>query len=460
MSKLVSTNPAKDYEVVGEVEITTDQAIADKIKSAHQATRAWKELGISERIRLLKPICDELEKRSSDFANMITAEMGKPIKQARSEVGGSVEEFRWYLENVELAVKAEITQEDEQSIHKVVYEPYGVAAVIAPWNFPLSTAMPGIVPNLLVGNAVIFKTSEECPLTGKIIEEVFNSQQLPEGVFNEVYGDGKVGEALVRGDVDLICFTGSTAVGKKLYTIAADKFIKAILEMGGSSPCVVFDDADLDVATEQIILSRFLNCGQVCDVTKRVIVHEAVKDKLTEKLVQALSAQKVGDPMNEATDLSSLVAKRQQELISAQLDDTVRTGAHIVFQAPLDPSLQGAYVPPTILDGINRDMRVWREEVFGPVLPIMSFSTEDEALELANGTPYGLGARIVTEDTAKAQRMASRIDAGTVEVNAGDRWQDCNPFGGYKSSGIGREHGVVGIRELCQVKLISSSKSA
>jgi acyl-CoA reductase-like NAD-dependent aldehyde dehydrogenase len=443
---------------VGEVEVSTADEVAAKVAAAQKAKLAWKELSAAKRIELLRPIRDELEKRKEELAQIITAEMGKPIAQAHTETGSAPDEFEWYLKNAEAAVRPEVLQEDAESLHKLVYEPYGVAAVISPWNFPLSTALTIVLTNLTVGNTVVFKTSEECPLFGKKFEEIFASGQLPDGVFAEVYGDGTVGEMLARDNVDLICFTGSTAVGKKLYTIAADKFIKAVLEMGGSSPCVVFEDADLDVAAAQIIGSRFLNCGQVCDVIKRVIVHESVKDALTERLVKALSAKKIGDPLDESTDISTLVAKRQQELVTGQLDDSVKAGAHIVYQAKLDPDPQGAFVAPTILDNVSRDMRVWREEVFGPILPIMSFTTEAEALELANDTPYGLGSKVITKDTARAERMASRIEAGNVEINAGDRWIFCNPFGGYKASGLGRQQGVVGLRELCQTKTISMSK--
>lgn len=458
MGKLVSTNPAKNYEVVGEIEVSTADEVSAKVAAARQARQSWKEFGSRKRIELLRPLRDELARRQEELAQIISAEMGKPIKQARDETGGAPDEFQWYLDNAEQALKAEVTQEDEHTIHRIVYEPYGVAAIISPWNFPLGTSLVIVISNLLAGNTVVFKTSEECPMFGKMFEKILASLGLPKGVFAEVYGDGVVGEMLAREQVDLICFTGSTAVGKKLYAIAAEKFIKAVLEMGGSSPCVVFEDADLDIATRQIIASRFLNCGQVCEVVKRVIVHESIKEPLTERLIKALSEQKIGDPANETTDISSLVAKRQQELVMSQLQDSVKAGAKIRYQATIDPKLKGAYVAPTIIDNVTRDMRVWREEVFGPILPLVAFNSEDEALELANDTVYGLGSKVITKDDARAERIASRIQAGNVEINEGDRWIFCNPFGGYKNSGLGRQQGVIGLRELCQSKIISKSK--
>jgi acyl-CoA reductase-like NAD-dependent aldehyde dehydrogenase len=228
--------------------------------------------------------------------------------------------------------------------------------------------------------------------------------------------------------------------------------------MGGSNPCVVFDDADIKTAAELVYGGRFYNCGQVCDATKRLIVHVDVKDRLLAALKTELESKKVGDPADDATDIGSLVAKRQLDLLNEQVADAMSKGATVAAQLPLDAGLKGAYYPPTVLDNITKDMRVWKEEVFGPVLPVITFKTEEEAIELANDTPYGLGSRVISKDEERAQRVASKLEAGTVEVNEGDRWLTCNPFGGYKSSGMGREHGLQGFRELSQIKVISSSK--
>ena len=316
----------------------------------------------------------------------------------------------------------------------------------------------GAFPNLIAGNTIVFKISEECPLTGKLIEQVMESGNLPEGVFSEVYGAGDVGHKLATSDIDLIWFTGSTQVGKELYKIAAEKFIKVVLEMGGSSPAIVFEDANLTDTIPHLYGERFNNCGQVCDAIKRLIVHESIFNEVAEALGKELKKKNFGDPDNEKTHIGGLVAKRQLNLLKEQVEDAIGKGAKVVTEVQIPSELRGAFHEPMLLIDVNRNMRVWTEEVFGPVLPIVTFKTEEEAIELANDTSYGLGSRIYSEDIERAKRVASRVDAGTVEINNASRWLHCNPFGGFKESGMGREHGVVGFRELSQIKVISADK--
>ena len=305
---------------------------------------------------------------------------------------------------------------------------------------------------------MVFKTSEECPLVGKLIEKIILSHNLPPGVFSEIYGAGDVGKKLTESNINLIWFTGSTKTGKSLYKIAAEKFIKAVLEMGGSNPCVVFDDVDIDKAAPIIFGGRFRHCGQVCSALKRLIIHEDVAEKLTDALKEIVERQNIGDPMDPKTDLGSLVAKRQQTLISEQLKDAIAKGAKIVAQTKISSGLKGAFFPPTLLSNVSADMRVWNEEVFGPLFPIVTFKTEEEGVNLANDTLYGLGARVISADRKRAQRVASEIDAGSIAINYEARFLACDPFGGYKNSGIGRERGIYGLRELCQVKVIQEAK--
>ena len=456
MKKLISTNPAKNYEIIGEIDVSTDEGIQEKVGLANEAKATWKEMGIKRRIELLRPIYEELEKRKNELSSLITKEMGKPKTEAN--IDGFLEEFVWFLDNGERALDEEITHEDEKSIHKIIYEPYGVAAVITPWNFPVGMFIWGTIPNLVAGNTVVFKISEECPLTGKLIEEIMNSGDLPKGVFSEVYGNGSVGQKLAESNVNLIWFTGSTKVGKLLYKIAAEKFIKVVLEMGGSSPAVLFEDVDVSDVIPEIYTERFRNCGQVCDAIKRLIVHESIFNKVVGALKQEIGKKIIGDPSNEKTQIGSLVAKRQLDLLEGQVEDAVEKGAKVVIGGKVPENLKGAFYEPTILTNITRDMRVWTEEVFGPVLPVIPFETEEEAIMLANDTSYGLGSRVYSKDLERAKRVASKIKAGTVEINHVSRWLSCNPFGGFKCSGMGREHGTVGFRELCQIKVISMEK--
>lgn len=352
----------------------------------------------------------------------------------------------------------EVVYKDDKIRQKVFREPLGVAAVIIPWNFPLSNFVWGCGQNLIAGNTVVLKHSEETPLFGKLIEEIVGGSGLPEGVFNEIYGDGKVGDYLVHQDINLISFTGSTKVGKYLYKVAGEKFIKAVMECGGSAPGVVFEDADLDSVIEVIYGNRFTNCGQMCDALKRLIVHKNRFDEVVERLKSKLESLKVGEPENESTDIGPLVAKRQLELLEDQVTDAIKKGAKVVTGGSRPKNLKGAYYTPTILTDVKTNMKVWKEEVFGPVLPIVSFKTDEEAVNLANDTNYGLGAQLYTKDKSRALRIAPKLESGMVCINTASYMNPCTPFGGYKDSGIGKEHGKFGFHELTQIKVVAMEK--
>lgn len=458
MKKLISTNPAKDYEVIGEVAISTDEEIVEKVAEANQAKTIWKEISLKERIEFLKPIYEEFKAREDEIARLTTKETGKALTESKASTSGQLGKMKWFLDNAESALADEITHEDDKSIHKIVYEPIGVAAVITPWNHPFGMFVWGVIPNLLAGNTVVFKISEECPLAGKLIEEIMGNHNLPAGVFSEVYGAGDVGWKLASEKIDLIWFTGSTKVGQQLYKLAGEKFIKVILELGGSNPGIVFADADIQKIISKIYIKRFKLCGQTCDALKRLIVHRSVFNEVVEKLKNEIESKKTGDPENLATDLGSLAAQKQLILLEGQVKDAISKGAKVITGGSSLKNINGAYYLPTLLTNITKDMRVWNEEVFGPVLPVISFETEEEAISLANDTIYGLGSIIFTNDAKRAMRVASQINAGTVEINNTTHWLPCNPFGGYKKSGLGREHGIVGFRELCQLKVISMDK--
>ncbi|NMB56667.1 aldehyde dehydrogenase [Candidatus Beckwithbacteria bacterium] len=455
MSNLVSTNPGKNYQKIGQVKISTSAEIKKKVFEAHKAKLLWKELCIKKRIELIKEVYQLFLQKKAEITNLTIAEIGKPQAQAQADWTWDTGYFKEYLQNAASALQDETTYQQGQEVNKIVYEPFGVAAVIVPWNYPFSNFVWGTIPNLLVGNTVVFKHSEECPLIGKVIDEVMTKSHLPKGVFSQVYGDGKVGEALARENIDLIWFIGSSKVGKHLYEIAGQKFIKAIMELGGSNPCLVFEDVKAADIIENIYTARFNNCGQVCDALKRLIVHESKFDEVVKLLKQRIEKAQFGDPTDVKTEIGPLVAKRQLELLDAQVQDAVKKGAKIITGGKISQEFKGAYFEPTLLVNIKPDMRVWHEEVFGPVLPVVKFKTEAEAINLANDTVYGLGAKIYCQDQKKALKIAAKIDAGCIDVNQGDHWKFCNPFGGYKSSGMGREHGSLGFKELCQVKVVA-----
>lgn len=455
MAMLISTNPAKNYKKISSVKVSTLSEIKEKVKLANEAKEGWKELGVKKRAQLLKPLYHEYKKRKKEFALLTTKEMGKPISEALSGADWDLVYFKDFLINGPKYLKDEVNCKDKKAVHKIIFEPIGTAAAITPWNFPFNNFLMSVIPNLIAGNTVVFKHSEECPLMGKLIDKMMGGLKLPRGVFSQVYGDGKVGALLVRQKIDFIFFIGSSAIGKKLYQIAGKKFIKAVMEMGGSNSGVVFPDLDVDKIIDNIYFARFFNCGQVCDALKRLIVHEKFFDEIVEKLKKKVEKIVVGDPEDKKTEMGPLVAKRQLELLELQVADAVKKGAKIVTGGKKPKNLKGAYYLPTILINIKRNMKVWKEEVFGPVLPILSFKTEKEAIKLANDTVYGLGAQVFSKDKKQALRVASKIQAGCIDVNKGNHWLPCNPFGGYKESGMGREHGRIGWQELCQIKVVS-----
>lgn len=339
------------------------------------------------------------------------------------------------------------------------FEPRGVAGISVPWNYPFTLFIWAVMQNLIVGNTVVFKSSEECSLTGKLLEEIMQSANLPDGVFNAVYGDGSdIGEYLMKSSIDLIWFTGSTGVGKHLNQIAAEKLIPAILELGGSAAGIVFKDADIQMTIESIYFYRFINSGQTCDGLKRLMVHHTIFDAVVQGLKDLILTKKVGPAQDSSTDIGPLVAERQVVNLEQQVVDALQKGAQIIVGGKRPSHLKGAYYEPTILTNITFDMAVWKEEVFGPVLPIIPFDSEDEAIAFANDSQYGLGGYIYTQNKERALKVGRHLQTGNISINGANYVIPQDPFGGYKNSGLGREHGKEGLRELCSLKLIALKK--
>lgn len=457
MNKLISINPSNG-EILGEIDSSTENEILNAVQNANRIKNEWKNIGLAGRIKHLQTVSEKILENQNELAQMASEEMGMPISQSKADIQDGITYFNWYLTNAPTYISPEIVYEDDKITQTVFYEPLGTAAVITPWNFPLSNFIWGAGQALIAGNTVIYKTSEECPLFGKLLEKTIQSAGLPSGVFSEIYGDGTVGDFLVHQDINLISFTGSTKIGKYLYKVGGEKFIKVICELGGSAPGIVFADADLDAVIDVIYGNRFTNCGQMCDALKRLIVHKNVFDDVVERLRKKLLALKIGDALDESTDIGPLVSKKQLELLEDQVKDALDKGGNVVIGGKRPEKLYGAFFEPTILTNITTNMRVWQEEVFGPVLPIVSFTTEKEAIAMANDTTYGLGSYVYTKNNKKALEIASQIDAGMVSINTASYLNACSPFGGYKNSGIGREHGKFGFTELTQVKVVAQEK--
>lgn len=455
--KLTSTNPSKDFETVGEVEVSTAADVKASVEAARAAQRAWRDLGVKGRVEILKKVAKRFKDNAERIIELEAKEMGMSLKDAREDFSASLEFWNSFLDTAEDALRPVVTIDNDEETHELHRVPRGVVACIVPWNFPFGNFVWQCGQNLVAGNVIVFKHSEESPLCGQLIEELLNAE-LPKGVFNEVYGDREVGKMLIEQDVDFICFTGSSAAGRQIAESAGKRLIPTSMELGGSAPGIVFEDAVISEVIEGIYFPRFINSGQACDGLKRLIVHKSKHDEVVKALTEMIKTKKVGDASDESTDLGPLVSKKQLELLESQVADALDKGAKVLIDGKRPDGLKGEYYEPTLLTGISPDMRVWREEVFGPVLPIVTFETEDEAIKLANDTMYGLGGYIFTADKKRFKRVAMELETCMIGQNNLVYIRPENFFGGQKQSGSGREHGPEGFHEVTQSKQIAFEK--
>lgn len=454
--KIKSYNPANN-ELLGEVEETSLGKIENIYKKSKEASKIWEDLTLKERISYIQKLYNVIKSKKQEFATLITNEVGMPISESLYDVDSGLEHIEWYMNNAEKIIGEKITYEDEKEIDKIIFEPKGVVAVIIAWNFPFSNFVWQAVTNLLVGNTVIIKHSELVPLCSKFIYNMVNSV-LPENVYNVVYGDGEIGKRLVEQDIDLICFTGSTKTGQSLYKIAGEKFIGAVLECGGSAPGIIFEDADIDTVLEAMYINKFANSGQICDGQKRLIVHKNKIEEVCNKFKKCIENKCIGDPLDEKTEIGPIVSIGQLEKLEKQVKDATRKGARVICGGKRIEDANGNYYLPTILTNITKDMKVYTEEVFGPVIPIIEFNTIEQAIEIANDTEYGLGGYVYTTDRRKFDRVVKELKTGMIAWNNLYYLRPCNPFGGYKKSGLGRNNSEVGLQELCNMKVVTYEK--
>jgi acyl-CoA reductase-like NAD-dependent aldehyde dehydrogenase len=458
MSKLVSTNPSRNYEVIDEVSVSTEQDIQDVMVKARVAQPKWAALSQAERNQAIRSFVEVCQQQSEEIAEITAREMGKPIVQAREQVIEAFKYFEAYMEMAETALAPEVVFENDTERHHLTREPLGVIACITPWNFPFLNIPWQAGQALISGNTILYKPSEEIIVFAELITQLVAESQLPEGVFTVLLGDGTVGKQLAQQPVDAILFTGSTRTGQRITELATKHSTRVLTEMGGSSPGIVFEDTDVPAIIDTLYTMRFDNTGQYCDGLKRLLVHESKLEEVLKLLKQVNANKKVGDALDETTDIGPLVARRQLDTIKTQVQDALDKGANIVFGGKEPESLEGAYYEPTVLTNITFDMRVWKEEVFGPVLPVVTFKTESEAIRLANDTIYGLTAFVFTTDKQRYLRVARQLQAGAIAHNNALYFNTNSPFGGYKASGNSRTGGIEGFHEVTQVKLVSEEK--
>lgn len=456
--KIISTNPSKDNETIWEVEATSPKQIKEIVQNAKGVQADWYAKGLDFRIQVLTQVLEYMKQHKEALALLISQEMGMPITQANDELEYGFGYFKWYLQMALKFLAPEVTKENEKEKHTVFYEPKWVVVAIAPWNYPFSMFVWTSIQALLAWNSVIFKTSKEVILTGQFIEKLFREGWMPNGVWSEVYGDGKSGDVIIENDINFIVFTWSVQVGKMLYKKASEKFIGCVLELWGSAPWIVCQDADIDKVLNSIYFLRFSNCGQMCDGLKRLIVHESRYDEVTQKLSNLLLTKKIGIATETSTDIWPLVNEPQLITIEAQVQDALDKGANILAELTPDDSLQGAYHSAMILWDITKDMKVWQEEVFGPILPIITFKEQEEALELANDTIYWLGSYVFTQSKETLNYFTKNLKTGEVQHNNINFCIPENPFWGVKSSWLWREHWYWGFHEVCDIKVVSEEK--
>jgi acyl-CoA reductase-like NAD-dependent aldehyde dehydrogenase len=449
--KLKTINPATEA-VLKEYQIISKEQIDDKVKKAQNAFQDWKK-DASKRTDLLHDFANELRKDKENLAKTATNEMGKAIKEARSEVEKCAWAMEYYADNGKIFLTDEVVNTDARKT-VIKFQPIGVIGSIMPWNFPYWQALRFAAPSLMVGNTIVLKPASATLQCGIEIERTFNKVGLPEGVFQTLVGDSSIAESLIDSDINAVTFTGSVPVGAKVAQRATSQVKKTVLELGGSDPFIVCEDADIEKASDGAVKGRFINCGQSCIASKRFIVTKKVANEFTEKFVQKTEKLKVGDPLSDDTDIGPLVNARGLEKIESQVKDSVKEGAEVLIGGEHMDRRKGYFYIPTVLKNVTPKMLIAQEEVFGPVAPIIVASDEVEAIKLANDSEYGLGASIWTQDLDKAERLSSSIESGIVSVNNVVASDPRVPFGGVKKSGFGRELSRYGMLEFVNIKSV------
>jgi succinate-semialdehyde dehydrogenase / glutarate-semialdehyde dehydrogenase len=447
-------SPATD-ELLGTVTASSPTQVEAAVRAAADAFPAWRKVSLLERVELCRAAFAICMERADEIAEMITKEVGKTIRESREEmVEYTADHFRRASEDVLRHAGKVLPSTQERSNDKriiVVQEPVGVVAAVTPWNFPVDIAGIPIVYGLAVGCTAVWKPSEQAPLCANMFAEVIHDAGFPPGTLNVVHGRGDVGSALVsHPDVASVVFTGSTRTGEQVARDAALK--NRVLELGGNGPQIVLADANLDKAADAAVVGCFYLAGQCCTAAERILVHESVKDEFIEALVERTKALRVGDPLDEETDMGPLCTDEVLARTVEHVKDAVGKGARIVYGGGHD----GRFHEPTILDGVTSDMRIAEEETFGPVAPIITFSDLDEALAVANETDYGLTAAVFTRSLHDAWHAAEELRHGTVHINeTTNYWDQLAPFGGAKKSGAGRELAGWIIDALTETKQIT-----
>lgn len=449
-------NPATK-EVIGHIPKGGEKEAAAAADAAATAFKTWSKKTAQERSTILMKWHQLIEQHQDELAEIMTTEQGKPVEEAKGEIQYGNDYIAWFAEEGKRIYGETIPAPYENKRITVKKQPVGVVAAITPWNFPAAMITRKVAPALAAGCTIVLKPSEETPFTAFRLTELAEEAGVPKGVLNVVTGDAAViGDTWQKdGRIRKLTFTGSTAVGKHLMRGAADTVKKLSLELGGHAPFIVTKHADLDAAVEGAVASKFINAGQTCICTNRIYVHESIEAAFVEKFKEKTAELKVGNGLEKDTDVGPLINEKAVEKVQKQIEDAKAKGAEIVLGGQAVTTENGFFMEPTILTNVTDDMNCMFDETFGPLAPVATFKTIDEAIDRANNSPYGLAAYVFTENIKEATYISEELEYGIVGVNDGSPSAAQAPFGGFKESGLGREGSHYGIEDYLEVKYIS-----
>ena len=450
-TKIQSVNPFTE-KVMKEYGLMTGTELDEQVEKSRRAFRSWKELSVNERAAMIKRLGDHLRAEKRKYAEFMTREMGKAIKESLAEVEKCAWLCDYYAENAERFLQPEEIKTEAKKSY-VLFQPLGVVLAIMPWNFPFWQAFRFGIPAVAAGNVVLLKHASNVPTTALSIEDAFTAAGFPKDVFKTVLIDSHDALKLIDDDkVDAVSLTGSNRAGEEVGAHAGRRIKKLVLELGGSDPFIVLDDADVEKAARTAANARMINAGQSCIAAKRFIVMDKAADEFKKHFIARLRELKIGDPMDETTDVGPVARPDILNGLREQLKDAQAKGAEVV---QLEHGMkQGLFFAPSIVYNPRENMKVLHEEVFGPIAPVIVVKSEDEAVRVANDSEFGLGAAVWSRNTDRAEKLARRIEAGDVAINDMVKSDPRLPFGGVKKSGVGRELSHFGLREFVNVKTV------
>lgn len=445
MEDVLKSYDPSNGELLGEVPVASDEQIASAVKIAHKACKDWKEIGFEERLKIIREAYAAAESQVGQLAELLSREMGKDIRRSTGEVNGTVYGAPYIAQEAMKAL---------QSVHRggsrIEYKPFGIVAVVSPWNYPLAMANNLLNPALVAGNTVIWKPSEETPLIAQALFELIH-KKFPEGVLQMVHGDGKQGRVLVDSDVQMVAFTGSQKVGKEIMNRSATSLKRLVMELGGNDPMIVMPDADILSAVRFAVAGSFENSGQMCTSVERIYVHESVANEFEQQVAEYALNYRVGAWNLDGVNIGPIINQRQHENIVKHIKDAVEKGATLLLGTE---EQEPPYIQPTVISGMREDMLIEQEETFGPLVCISRFSDLDEAIRRANNSTYGLGASVF--GSAGVEQVADRLEAGMIGINQGAGGGGDVPWVGAKQSGFGFHGSPDGHKQFAQVRVVNN----